>query len=76
MVAPVRCATPGHRGRLREIAAVLGEIDDPVRQHAAAFAADRDDGDGDRPRRLARGVHAAPPLPPALARPCVAAASR
>ena len=38
----------GHRGGLREVAAVLREIDDPVRQHAAALAAERDDGDGDR----------------------------
>ena len=35
----------GHRGRLREIAAVLGEVDDPVGEHAAAFAAHREDGD-------------------------------
>ena len=48
---------PGHRCRLREIAAVIGEIDDPVRQHAAAFAAERNHGDGDRPYLGALSVH-------------------
>ena len=43
---------------------MLGEIDDPVGQHAAALAAHGEDRDGDRPdaRRAAgideRGVHA------------------
>ena len=36
-----------HRRHLRDIAAVLGEIDDPFREHAAAFAAHGEDGDGD-----------------------------
>ena len=49
----------GNGGRLREIAAVLGKIDDPVRQHAAALAAQRNHGDGDRPRRQRSGVHLA-----------------
>ena len=37
-----------HRGHLRDVAGVLGDIDDPFRQHAAAFAAHGEDGDGDR----------------------------
>jgi hypothetical protein len=49
----------GNGGRLREIAAVLGKIDDPVRQYAAALAAQRNDRDGDRPRRQRSGVHLA-----------------
>jgi hypothetical protein len=36
-----------HRGELREIAAMLGEIDDPVGEHAAALPAHREDGDAD-----------------------------
>ena len=48
-----------YRGRLREIAAMLGEIDDPVRQHAAAFAAERNHRDGDRPHCGDFGVHPA-----------------
>ena len=44
----------GHRGRLREIAAVIGEIDDPVGQHAAALAAHRKDRDRDRPDARSR----------------------
>ncbi len=50
-----------YRGRLREIAAVLGEIDDPVGQHATTLAAERDNGNGDRPHvrdlRLPLGFH-------------------
>ena len=38
----------GNRGRLREIAAVLREIDDPVGQNAAAFAAEGNNCDRDR----------------------------
>ena len=38
----------GHRGRLREPALRLGKRDDPVGQHAAALAAHRQHGDGDR----------------------------
>ena len=30
---------------------MLGEIDNPIRQHAAALAAHGDDGDGDSLRR-------------------------
>ncbi len=48
---------PGHRRRLREIAAVVGEIDDPVRQHAAAFAAERNHGDGNRSHLGGLPVH-------------------
>ena len=40
----------GHRGRLRDVAVVLGELDDPVGEHAAAFAADGEDRDLDRLR--------------------------
>ena len=37
-----------HRRGLRKVAGMLGQIDDPVRQDAAAFAAHRQDGDRDR----------------------------
>ncbi len=47
----------GHRRGLRQIAAVLRQIDDPVRQHAAAFAAERNHGDGDRPDLGNLSVH-------------------
>ena len=33
------------RGRLREVAVALGDIDDPVGEHAAALPADRQDGE-------------------------------
>ena len=50
-----------HRGRLREIPAMLGEIDDPVGEHAAALAAERDHRNRDRPHRgdlrLRLGIH-------------------
>ena len=36
-----------HRGRLRVPAVALGEIDDPVGEHAAALPADREDGELD-----------------------------
>lgn len=39
----------GHRGRLRDPAMVLGQLNDPVGQHAATLATHRDDRDGDRP---------------------------
>ena len=45
------------RGALCEITAVLGEIDDPVRKHAAAFAAEGKDGNGDRPGLGDLSVH-------------------
>jgi len=48
-----RCAgalrDAGNRGCLREKAAMLREIDNPIRKHAAAFAAQRHDCDRDRP---------------------------
>ena len=53
-----------HRRHLREIAAMFGEVDDPVGEHAAALPAHGEDRDGDRAnaRRTAgidqRGVHA------------------
>jgi hypothetical protein len=37
----------GHRGRLAQVAVLLGELDDPVGQDAAAFAADGEDRDLD-----------------------------
>ena len=37
-----------HRGRLGEVAVLLGELDDPVREDAAALAADGEDRDLDR----------------------------
>ena len=37
----------GHRGRLRKVAVAFGELDDPVGQDAAAFAADSEDRDLD-----------------------------
>ncbi len=40
-----------HGGRLGEIPAVLGKIDDPVGKHAAALAAERNHCNGDRPHR-------------------------
>ncbi len=46
-----------NRGRLREIAAMLCEIDDPVSEHAAALAAQRHNCDGDRPYLGDLGVH-------------------
>ena len=38
-----------NRGALRRIAALRGGVDQPVGHHAAAFAAERGDQDGDRP---------------------------
>jgi hypothetical protein len=49
-----------HRGHLCDIARVLCGIDDPFGQHAAAFAAHGEDGDGDR-ALFGRGRHVRPP---------------
>ncbi|MGD7128916.1 hypothetical protein [Ralstonia pseudosolanacearum] len=38
---------PGDRGRLGEVAVGLAQVDDPVREHAAAFSAHGEDGDLD-----------------------------
>ena len=38
-----------HRGRLREIVAMLRKIDDPVGEHATALAAESNHGDSDGP---------------------------
>ena len=47
-----------HGGELREIVIALGKIDDPVGEHATAFATHREDRDGDRTLALREGrVH-------------------
>jgi len=48
----------GDGGRLHRKVKLRGRADDPVREHAAAFAAERGDENGDRPRL--RGAHARP----------------
>ena len=74
MVAPVRWATPGIEVDCAEIAAVLREVDDPVGQHAAALATEREDRDGDRPDFCNAGVHSAlteESVPPSVPSPLV-----
>ncbi len=44
-----------NRCELRDMRAVLGRIDQPIRQDAAAFPAHGQNGDRDRPRRNAHG---------------------
>ena len=67
-MAPVRCATPGTEVDCATQPWRLGQLDDPVGQHAAALAAHRDDRDRDRP--LGRIAAAGRRQPDRLVRSC------